>query len=102
MQDSPVSNPNWPMDHGLFLACAADTIRCSLIPHVQSACDSRAAGTLKSRRSSCQPGDVSTCTRMLVAMLCTQAAAASVYPSLNSEAAGLQGKHVAQASAQSC
>lgn len=27
MQDSPISDPNWPVDHALFLACAADTIR---------------------------------------------------------------------------
>ena len=26
-QDSPVSDPCWPLDHDLFTACAADTIR---------------------------------------------------------------------------
>ena len=27
MQDSPVSNTLWPDDHGLWLRCAADTIK---------------------------------------------------------------------------
>ncbi len=26
-QDSPVSDPSWPLDHGLYIASAADTIR---------------------------------------------------------------------------